>query len=395
MVTQLLVLIIFMFIFSAVVQDRMAVTLMYVFLGMFVFSRWWLNRAIDLLSFSREYQKNAFPGEVVPVSLEIKNHSLLPVVWLRVQDNLSLEISDESSFRQVATIGSKESVNLVYELRAKHRGFYQVGPVKISTGDLLGIFPEETRQGKAEYFCVFPRILSFASMQLNSRSPLGTLKAIEPIFEDPNRPIGKRNYIPGDSLRRVDWKSSAAVGRTQVKIFEPSVDLQVALFLNLSSSEYALKQRLEAAELAIETTASIAFWAVQNRQSVGLWTNGIDTSRADAGGHKSIPPKKGRSHLIKILEVLARVKLNEGEAFSDFLHHHLHELSWGTSIMLLTGEIKEDVLAALAHAQRKGLNSTIILFGPQPQLQTIQAQVRRLGFKLIHVERESDLDVWR
>ena len=54
---------------------------------------------------------------------------------------------------------------------------------------------------------------SLTSLSLPSHSPLGTLRHTQPIFEDPSRVTGKRDYISGDSLRRVDWKATAATGR--------------------------------------------------------------------------------------------------------------------------------------------------------------------------------------
>lgn len=395
MVSQILVLIIFTFIFSALVQDRMAVTLLYVFVGVFALSRWWINNAIDRLSFTREFQQKAFPGEILPVKLFITNRGHLPLLWLRVQENLSLDISAESSIRQILTIRSKGEASVGYELRARRRGCYPVGPVKISSGDLLGIFPEESRQGKIDRLIVYPRILNFAKLQVDSRSPLGEVKVLEPIYEDPSRPIGKRDYIPGDSLRRVDWKSSASVGRIQVKNFEPAVEVQLALFLNANVSEYPLKQRFETAELALETAASIAYRAIRRRQSVGLWVNSADVALTGDGVSWTVLPKKGMTHLIEILEVLARVELGEIESFIAYLTAHLNQLSWGTSIYLLTGNASLEILSALSRTRQKGMIPNLLLFGTQQHVQEIKAQAEMLGVGLMHIERESDLDSWR
>jgi hypothetical protein len=92
-------------------------------------------------------------------------------------------------------------------------------------------------------------------VRLPSRSPIGTLRHTQPIFEDPSRVRGKRDYTTGDSLRRVDWKATATTGRLQVKQFEPSIALETALFLNLNADEYLQRTRLDATELAIVIAA--------------------------------------------------------------------------------------------------------------------------------------------
>ena len=92
--------------------------------------------------------------------------------------------------------------------------------------------------------------------------------------------MGKRDYTAGDSLRRIDWKSTAAVGRLQTKLFEPSIALETVLFLNLNSEEYHYKFRYDASELAIVVAASLANWIIGQKQSVGLVVNGSDPHSA-------------------------------------------------------------------------------------------------------------------
>ena len=190
-------------------------------------------------------------------------------------------------------------------------------------------------------------------MKLPSRSPLGTLRHTQPIFEDPSRVRGKRDYMAGDSLRRVDWKATASTGRLQVKQFEPSIALETAIFLNLNADEYAPRTRLDATELAIVIAASLANWIVGKRQSVGLSVNGVDPIGTEDKA-QALPPRKGRAHLTRILDVLARVRSAPPTPFAQLFQYEAARLPWGTTVILITGRHRRGVVRRdLSRAPRR------------------------------------------
>ena len=77
--------------------------------------------------------------------------------------------------------------------------------------------------------------------------------------------------MAGDSLRSVDWKASATVGRLQVKLYEPSIALEIAIFLDLSFSGYKPQSRIDATELAIVIAASLASWIVATLDNTAIF----------------------------------------------------------------------------------------------------------------------------
>ncbi len=166
-----------------------------------------------------------------------------------------------------------------------------IGPLSLYSGDLLGVSGDLQRSQPPDHLTVYPKIVPLTSVKLPSRSPMGTLRHTQPVFEDPSRVRGKRDYVSGDSLRRVDWKATAAAGRLQVRLFEPSIALETAIFLNLNNAEYDSRAPFMATELAIVVAASLANWVVAQRQAVGLFSNGIDPLQDDQLP-QSIPPRR-------------------------------------------------------------------------------------------------------
>jgi uncharacterized protein (DUF58 family) len=375
-------------------RETFVVALLYLFAGAALLGRWWSGRVVSRISFRRSYDHQAFPGESVPVQLTVENRSLLPAVWLRVQDYYPIEVASASTFSQVVSLGPREQARLSYVLHANKRGYYTIGPLHIATGDLLGLSAERHSEGLADHLTVYPRVIPLTEIRLPSRSPMGTMRHTQPIFEDPSRPMGKRDYRQGDSLRRIDWKATASSGRLQTRLFEPSIALETALFLNLNLDEYLLRYRYESTELAIVVAASLANWVVSRRQSVGLITNGLDPRSSDS---LPIPlrPRKGRAQLVRILEVLARIRAVETQPFAGILNQERVRLPWGTTALVVTGSAGQDMLDGLIQARRSGLLPVLILVGEHPDHRETAGKARMFDFPVFTLRDERDMDIWR
>ncbi len=383
-----------LFFVAVFTRDSYAFILLYLFSGAFLLSRWWTNHTAAAIRYERKFERRAFPGEVIPVSLKIHNPSRLPLVWLHTQESLPLEISTNKVLRQVFSIPPRGMETLEYQVTPTKRGYYPLGPVQFSTGDLLGLVQERVIDGERDYLTVYPRVVPLSKVHLPSQSPLGDLRYEQPIYEDPSRPIGKRDYTAGDSLRRIDWKSTAAVGRLQTKLFEPSIALETVLFLNLNSDEYHYKFRYDASELAIVVAASLANWIVGKKQSVGLVVNGSDPFAVDERP-QSFPARKGRIHLMRLLETLARVRLTATHPVAQVLRQKRVEFGWGTTVIMLTGQAGEDLFDEFFQMRRSGLNVVLILCGDVVGLQETKARARQFEIPFFHIQDEIDLDVWR
>jgi uncharacterized protein (DUF58 family) len=375
-------------------REDAILTLVYFFVGTYALSRWWSRRALKTVEHTRSFQHRAFLYEKVSVRLELVNRHWLPVPWLQVTESLPLELIVGSTYRSVATLGPYGRQQFTYTLHADRRGYYPIGPLRLRSGDLIGLNEEIDTEGAADHLIVYPKIIPFAHVQLPSRSPIGTLRHTQPVFEDPSRVRGKRDYVAGDSLRRVDWKATAASGRLQVKLFEPSIALETAIFLNLNADEYAQRTRLDATELAIVIAASLANWIIGQRQSAGLSVNGADPIGAEERP-QMLPPRKGRAHLTHILDVLARIRSIPTTPFAQIVQREAPHLTWGTTVILITGAMDDALFDEIFRARRAGLNVVLILCGTVMNLAEIQRRAEHFGIPVQHVMRERDLDIWR
>ncbi len=380
---------------AAIFQADAVLTIFYLLVGVFLVSRWSSRAAFHQVTLKRQFTPHAFLNQPVSISLEFHNTGWLPVAWLHIHESLPIELISPNFYRQVLSLKPHGEALVSYSLMANKRGYHPIGPAFLSSGDLLGLNNEVTQQCREDHLTVFPKIVPLAGLSIPSQSPFGTLRYHQPVFEDPSRVQGKRDYRVGDSIRKIDWKTSAATGRLQVKQFEASIALDTLIFLDMHTQGYTAKTYLDATELAVVLASSIANWVIAHKQSAGLCTNGFDPILG-APAIQRIPSHRGTGHLMILLETLARVQpSNQSMDFLAMLRQSLPHLAWGTTIILITGSHRDDLFDALFQARRSGLSPVVYLVGPNPNLDDVRAQARHYGFPIFQVEREGDLDFTR
>ena len=394
MVDTFIPLLVLLLLLAALMRDDFAITLIYLVVGAVAIGTWWSHRSLARITFKRQFAAWAFLGEKIDVGIQINNKGWLPVLWVDIQESLPVALSSFPFFEHVTTLGPRAETRYHYTLEARKRGYYPIGPLFASTGDILGLSRPVRLQGLVQFLTVYPKIVPLTSIDLPSSSPQGTLRHTQPIFEDPTRTFAKRDYTVGDSLRRVDWKSSATTGRLQVKLFEPSIALETLIFLNLNAEDYLIRTRIDSTELAIVIAASLAAWVAGKKQTVGLKVNGTDPLMGDSLP-QYIPPRKGQANLMRILEKLARVEMNSGISFVEMIRQQRYHLSWGTTLLVITGLVGDDLLEELYQARRAGQNVVLILAGPSASYGDISDRAGHFGIRVVSIPNERGLDIWR
>ncbi|WP_291098325.1 MULTISPECIES: DUF58 domain-containing protein [unclassified Flavobacterium] len=106
-----------------------------------------------------------------------------------------------------------------------------------------------------------------------------------------------RPYQYGDDIRAIDWNVTARYNEAHVKVFEEERELTMMLMVDISGSESFGSKNQFKKEIVTEIAATMAFSATQNNDKIGLilFSDQIELY---------IPPKKGRSHVLRIIREL-------------------------------------------------------------------------------------------
>jgi uncharacterized protein (DUF58 family) len=318
-------------------------------------------------------ERRVFPGEQVELKLRLVNRKLLPLPWIQLDDRIPVKLSSDT---MLTTNGSNDSgllsksaallwytgVNWKERLYCHRRGYYRLGPVTLTSGDIFGFYPRSITDSLIDHIIVYPRIFSIARMGVPSLYPLGETTAERRIFEDPTRVIGVRDYSPRDSRRHIHWKATARRQELQVKIFEPTTTLKVAIFLHIESfkNEQDEVYSEEDFEMGISTAASIADYLTERHSAVGLMVN---SRLADTGEPVTLPPGSSAGQMVAILEALAKVTPSPSCPFEEFLQAERAALPWGTTLVFILYRPSQSLTELLIGLKESGHKLLVLQIG--------------------------------
>ncbi|MCE5302466.1 MAG: DUF58 domain-containing protein [Planctomycetaceae bacterium] len=369
---------------------------MYALLGVLLVSRILTRTWVHNLSAQRECNRYwAAEGDTVAVVLHVRNLGWLPVAWVLLEDVLprravqwqppSLTVSGNRL--QLAMLKGRGQYTMFYQLHCNRRGFHQVGPLVVETGDLFGLHRRYRVLTSPHFLLVYPKVVPLEGFELASRRPIGEIRLVHRLYEDPTRIAGVRRYEAGDPLNRVHWPATARTGRLHSKVFEPSCVAGATLLLDFHQSTFDPHHEPYRSELSITAAASLANAVDQMDQQIGLVTNGRDAAdrirqegwdydlrsrraarRAAAMNDRSerlrpivVETRRGPEQLGRILETLARVELTDGLSFAQLAQETASRLPRDATLVALLSHPSLETIAALGLLRRKGLAVTAIV----------------------------------
>jgi uncharacterized protein (DUF58 family) len=371
-----------LFVVGIILGVVMHVTLLVTFILMLLLvlglATWWQQRSLKGVIYRRKpYFKRAFPDERVPLQIEIENQKLLPLTWLRVQDPwpkavgpeqedilAPTHLPDQGLLTNVFSLRWYERAKRDYTLKFRNRGIFPIGPVKLESGDLFGIFERSEQQGSVELLTVFPDLIPFEDLQLPADDPFGDRRSRRRLYEDPNQPIGVRDYHPQDSFRRVHWPATAHTGQLQVKVYQPTSANIMVVCLNVSTFARHWEGTNPALlEHVIKVAATLVSKGIEDGYRVGLIANGC---LAHADQPFRIPPGRSPRQLTSLLEALAGVTPVVTSQFESFLIKQVPRVSYGATLLIVTGVTNPELFEALIQLKHHGRHITLLSFAEQP-----------------------------
>ena len=156
-----------------------------------------------------------------------------------------------------------------------------------------------------------------------------------------------REYQYGDDIRSIDWNVTARLHHPYVKVFEEERELTVMLLVDVSGSNRFGTHHQFKEELVAEVAATLAFSAIQNNDTVGviLFSDRIE---------KFIPPKKGSSHILRIIRELITFKpTSNGTNLSQALGYFSNVIKKRCTAFLLSDFYDDNYTDALKIASSK------------------------------------------
>ena len=186
-----------------------------------------------------------------------------------------------------------------------------------------------------------------------------------------------RQYQFGDDVRNIDWNVTARYNEPYIKVFEEERELTMMLMVDVSGSELFVTDQQLKKDVVTEIGATLAFSATQNNDKIGLilFSDQIELY---------IPPKKGRSHVLRIIRELIEFQpkstlTNVSEALK-FLSNVMKKKA---IVFMLSDFISEDYKQNLKIAAKKHDITGIRVYDKHeesiPNLGVVQMQDQETG----------------
>lgn len=346
--------------------------------SLILLANYWHQHALDQVIYTRRIRfRRGFPGESSDLSLEVENRKLLPLSWLRITDTWPIPVSPEDQTILAPThipgIGAlitlvsmrwRQRIRRTYRLLFRSRGLYELGPVRLESGDLFGIQQIEKVEPHHELLTVFPELLPLASLAVDTDDPFGDRRARRSLFVDTNQPIGVRPYAPEDDFRRIHWPATAHTGDLQVKVYAPVSTKTLMICLNVSTSPYHWLGTLpRTLEQLVRISATLAYHGVQDGYAVGLISNGC---LAHSDQPFQVQPGRSSEQLAHLLSVLAAVTPYTSAPFEAYLMRSVPRTPIGSPLVVVTSLVLPALVETLVMLKRYRPHITLYSISPLP-----------------------------
>lgn len=190
-----------------------------------------------------------------------------------------------------------------------------------------------------------------------------------------------RSYVFGDDVRNIDWNVTARYNEPFVKVFEEERELTMMLMVDVSGSELFGTQQQFKNDVITEIAATLAFSATQNNDKIGLilFSDKIELY---------IPPKKGRSHVLRIIRELLEFEPESKQTnISEALKFMQNVMKKKAIVFILSDFISEDYSHTMKIVAGKHDVTGIRVFDEReesiPNIGVVQMQDEETGESLL------------
>jgi uncharacterized protein (DUF58 family) len=336
-------------------------------------------------------------GQVFEEWLEILNEARLLRLWVEVHDESSLPGSAAS--RVLTMIGGRQSRSYLAYTWLNSRGLFKLGPTKLISGDIFGLFRATREITTNENLLVVPYMVDLVAFP----SPHGLLpggKAVRRRTIDVTPYAASvREYMPGDSLNRIHWPTTVRRDRLMVKEFDEDPQAEIWIFIDAQKDVHAaipeeipvikgefawlLMRKVEVnlpsstIEYSVSIAASIANFFIVQGQEVGL---------AYAGQVSMIlTAERGERQMGKILENLALLQPEGDLPFLGLVTAQENHLAKGSTVVLAANELS-----------LRSMHPVVILidpstFGGVTGSMVLEANLQSQGIPVIRVSNHENL----
>lgn len=250
-------------------------------------------------------------------------------------------------------LGSGESTTIDLNIVCPKRGLFSLGPLIVSGSDPFGLFRLGRAVGETCQIIVHPDARDLHGFEAlpadlpgegarHLRSPNVTTSA-----------YGIRDYVVGDSLNRLSWRSTAHHNRLMVKEFEVEPANSTWLLLDMDRRSHKGSGDDGTEETAIAIAASICKYYADLNFPVGFMAHGNERI--------VIPAQRGSGQLLMIMDALATLRAYGDQPLLDLIADFRTRAGRYTSVAIVTSNTGSDWVEGIRHLLEGKVRVTAVI----------------------------------
>jgi len=310
-------------------------------------------------------------GQIFSERLQLRNVSRFPKLWIEVRDDS--DVPGHRAGQVLSGLGPNAQRTWAVRTPARQRGRYRLGPLTLVSGDPFGLFQVQRFLPQVNHIVILPYTAPIHGFYLSpGMTPGGEFLRRRTHYVTANA-AGVRDYVHGDSLSRIHWKSTARRDRLMVKEFEldPLADLWLLVDGDSSTQAGRMPELVEelgehwydraapftlppvTEEYIVSSAASLAQYFIRQDRSVGLVAYG--------SARTVVQPDRGERQLAKLLETLAVFRADGRTQLADALSLETDLLPRGATLVICTATWDTRWAALARGLKRRGVSVAAII----------------------------------
>ncbi|HTI13827.1 MAG TPA: DUF58 domain-containing protein [Dictyobacter sp.] len=324
--------------------------LTYVLVILFVLSWFWTRYSLRRLEFRRiASSERVQVGELFEERLVLDNFSALPKLWVQIVDGSTLP---HHRAGYVASLGGRKRAMWRARNVCTQRGRFQLGPVTATSGDPFGLFRHRVLLSSAQELLVLPRVYTISSFSLFTGGLPGRGRSSRRALQSTTNVTTVRDYVNGDALSRIHWRSSAHHNKLMVKEFELDPAVDAWIFLDLHDEVQAGEGEQSTVEYGVTVAATVATYLLRQDLSVGLIVT---------GAHREfLTLDRGERQISRVLELLAVVNEGPGPELNEALSMDAFHFGRNAVAIVITPSQSRNWHESVRHLQQRGVQVAVV-----------------------------------
>jgi uncharacterized protein (DUF58 family) len=322
----------------------------------------------------------SFGDEDIRIMGTVRNKGDSVLENVEVLEGLPGQITPEKGTNHLyAALPARDEVDLLFEFENPGRGHYSIGPLTVRLRDAFGLYLSEKKL-EEETLAVLPRPERIRGTELRPRH-LGPWSGIIP-----SRTSGMgtefyslREYMPGDDLKRVNWKASARANHLIVNEMEAERVTDVMVLLDTDVTFFESSEK-ELFEQSVRAAASMSSLLLRQGNRVGLILQGEERG--------VVPPGFGKRQEKRILYMLAAARPGGSIISTSYVMNLLARLMLpsGAQMVIISALLDQGIVSGIRQLVMAGYSLTVLSPTPR-EPESFKSDAEKLAFHITRLER--------